>query len=54
MKYDLCPKDNSRYVDILKSRKQNPNARDREPFDKKAIDSLWTMKDANGFKFHLC
>ena len=35
MMYELCPKDNSKYVDILKFKKQNPNARDRNPFSKK-------------------
>ena len=37
MKYDLCPKDNSRYVDILKFRKKNPNARDRSPLKRKIL-----------------
>lgn len=44
MRYELCPKDNSRYVDILKYSKQNPNARDRNPFSKKDIDLLWSMQ----------
>lgn len=37
MMYELCPKDNSKYVDILKFKKQNPNARDRNPFSKKIL-----------------
>ncbi|MCR0507525.1 site-specific integrase [[Clostridium] innocuum] len=53
MKYDLCPKDNSKYVDILKFRKQNPNARDRDPFGKKDIDLLWTMKNDKWFQIPL-
>lgn len=39
MRYELCPKDNSRYVDILKFSKVNPNARDRNPFTKKTLTS---------------
>lgn len=53
MKYDLCPKDNSRYVDILKFRKKNPNARDRNPFEKKDIDLLWNMKNDRWFQIPL-
>ena len=45
-------KDNSRYVDILKYSKQNPNARDRNPFSKKDIDLLWSMQHDKWYQIH--
>ena len=53
MKYDLCSKDNSRYVDIVKYRKRNPNSLNRKPFEKKDIDLLWTMKNDRWFQISL-
>lgn len=53
MRYELCPKDNSRYVDILKFSKVNPNARDRNPFTKKYIDILWSMKEDKWYQIAL-
>ena len=53
MRYELCPKDNSRYVDILKFSKVNPNARDRNPFTKKDIDILWSMKEDKWYQIAL-
>ncbi len=53
MMYELCPKDNSKYVDILKFKKQNPNARDRNPFSKKNIDLFWSMKEDKWYQIPL-
>lgn len=53
MMYELCPKDNSKYVDILKNKKQNPNARDRNPFSKKNIDLFWSMKEDKWYQIPL-
>lgn len=53
MKYDLCSKNNSRYVDIVKYRKRNPNSLNRKPFEKKDIDLLWTMKNDRWFQISL-
>lgn len=53
MKYDLCGKDYSKYVDIVKHNKVNPNSRDRNPFTKKAIDTLWSMQDNQWFQIPL-
>ena len=53
MMYELRPKDNSKYVDILKNKKQNPNARDRNPFSKKNIDLFWSMKEDKWYQIPL-
>lgn len=42
MKYELCSKDYSQYVDIVKFKDKNPNKTDRSPFGKDEIDALWT------------
>lgn len=45
MKYDLCAKDYSKYVDIVKYKNRNPNRTNRSPFSKNHIDILWTLTD---------
>ena len=45
MKYDLCSKDYSRYVDIIRHKNRNPNKMDRNPFTKTDIDIIWTLSD---------
>lgn len=45
MKYELCNKDYSQYVNILKFKDKNPNKTDRSPFSKKEVDALWVQKD---------
>ncbi|MBQ5561893.1 MAG: site-specific integrase, partial [Clostridia bacterium] len=44
MKYELCNKDYSQYVDIAKHKDKNPNKTDRSPFSKEEISSLWVQK----------
>lgn len=46
MKYEICMKDYSEYVDILKFKDKNPNKTDRSPFSKQEIDALW-MQESN-------
>ena len=45
MKYELCNKDYSQYVDILKFKNKNPNKTDRSPFTEDEINALWVQKD---------
>lgn len=45
MKYEICNKDYSEYVDIVKFKDKNPNKTDRSPFNKDEIDALWVQKD---------
>lgn len=45
MKYELCNKDYSEYVDILKFKDKNPNKTDRSPFTEDEINALWVQKD---------
>ena len=45
IKYDVCEKDYSKYVDILKYKHRNPNKINREPFSKEEIDTLWSLSD---------
>lgn len=42
---DNCGKDYSEYIDIAKYSSKNPNAQDKNPFSKKEIAKLWSMKD---------
>ena len=44
MKYEICTKDYSEYVDILKFKDKNPNKTDRSPFSKEEIDALWVQE----------
>lgn len=45
MKYEICNKDYSQYVDIIKHKSRNPNKIDREPFTELEINLLWKYKD---------
>ena len=45
MKYELCNKDYSQYVDILKFKNKNPNKTDRSPFTEDEVNALWVQKD---------
>jgi integrase len=45
MKNDICNKDYSEYVDILRYKDKNPDKRDRNKFEKAEIDRLWTLTD---------
>ncbi len=45
MKNELCNKDYSEFVDILKFKDRNPNKMDRNKFNKKEIERLWEQKD---------
>lgn len=45
MKTDLCGKDYSKYVDIAKYSKKNPDKYDRKPFTREQIDIFWDLKD---------
>ena len=45
MKYELCSKDYSQYVNILKFKDKNPNKTDRAPFTEKEINALWMQTD---------
>lgn len=45
MKNEICNKDYSEFVDILKYKDKNPNKYDRNKFTKDEIDKIWTMKD---------
>lgn len=45
MKYDLCSKDYSQYVDIAQYHDKNPNKYDRQKFTHKEIDQLWELQD---------
>lgn len=45
MKYELCSKDYSQYVNILKFKDKNPNKTDCAPFTEKEINALWMQAD---------
>lgn len=44
MRYEICMKNYSEYVDILKLKDKNPNKTDRSPFSKQEIDALWVQE----------
>lgn len=44
MKYEICNKDYSQYVDIIKYKDRNPNRTDRSPFSADEIEALWVQK----------
>lgn len=44
MKYEICNKDYSQYVDIIKFKDKNPNKTSRTPFSKDEINALWIQK----------
>ena len=45
MKNDICNKDYSEYVDILRYKDKNPDKRDHNRFEKAEIDRLWQITD---------
>ena len=53
MKYDLCGKDYSEYIDILKYKDKNPDKIDRLPFTKEDIDVLWDLSNDRWYQIIL-
>ncbi len=45
MKNDLCQKDYSEYIDIVKYKNKNPNRLSREKFNKLDIERIWDLSD---------
>lgn len=45
MKNDICGKDYSEYVDIVKFKDRNPNKMDRNKFSREEVERLWRQKD---------
>ena len=45
LKNDICNKDYSEFVDILKYKDKNPNKNDRNKFTQDEIDRLWELSD---------
>lgn len=45
MKNDICNKDYSAYVDILRYRDKNPDRRDHNKFERDEVDRLWQVAD---------
>ena len=45
MKNDICSKDYSEFVDIMKYKDKNPDKRDHNKFTKKEIERLWTVAE---------
>ena len=45
MKNDICSKDYSEFVDIVKYKDKNPGQRDHNKFTKEEIERLWTLAE---------
>ncbi|MCM1228484.1 MAG: site-specific integrase [Clostridium sp.] len=45
MKHDICSKDYSDYIDIVKHKDKNPNKRDRDRLSEDDIQKLWRSAD---------
>lgn len=45
MKNDICSKDYSKFVDIVKYKDKNPDKRDHNKFTKEEIERLWTLAE---------
>ena len=45
MKNDICSKDYSEFVDIVKFKDKNPDKRDRKKFTKEEVEQLWTLAE---------
>ncbi len=45
MKYEICNKDYSEYIDIAKHKEKNPNKTNRTPFSEEEIKLLWIQKN---------
>ena len=46
MKNDICNKDCSEYVDIVRYKDKNPDKRDHNKFEKAEVERLWKITDA--------
>lgn len=44
LKYDICNKDYSTYVDVAKYKDRNPNKLDRNKFSKEEVERVWTCR----------
>ena len=54
MKYVICPKDYSRYVDIIKWKHKNPRKRDQHRWwTKEHIDILWNVSEERQYQVML-
>lgn len=51
MKYELCNKDYSQYVDILKFKNKNPNKTDRSPFTEDEIKVIKNPENTGFSRF---
>ena len=45
MKHDICNKDYSEFVDILRYKDINPGKRDRDKFSSEQISRLWELSE---------
>ncbi len=45
MKHDICSKDYSEYIDILKHKAKNPKKRERDRLSEEDIQKLWNSAD---------
>lgn len=45
LKYDICNKDYSTYVDVAKYKDRNPNKLDRNKFNKEEVERVWIMQE---------
>ena len=45
MKHDICSKDYSEYIDILKHKAKNPNKRERDRLSEEDVQKLWNAAD---------
>lgn len=53
MKNDLCIKDYSKYVNIIKYKDRNPDRRDHNRFTKEEIAKLWSVSDDHYYQIIL-
>lgn len=53
IKNDICNKNYSEFVDIVRYKERNPNKYDRKKFSKDEIKRLWELKDNKYYQFVL-
>lgn len=53
MRNDICNKDYSEFVDVLRYKDKNPDKRDRSKFVKEEVDRLWKQKDDSYYQIIL-
>lgn len=53
LKYDICNKDYSTYVDVAKYKDRNPNKLDRNKFSKEEVERVWTMQEDSYYQIVL-